>query len=444
MDSITGWNRGVNYGTNHDHHPTRTTAPPTISKMGMKPIGDTILPPPEGFSQNYMGINDTQLYRRLPPGVTMVTGTGSMEKTSSWLTLVILSYLPIPPLGSVLPYIYTAFVAHLFFRSLLVVTIAIFTWAFIATAYAFLLRILDVPIEWPRSKPPIMDELGRRNSTSKKVHISATKDKTTGKYISINRYKKTVNSYGQSSQYGHPRVTKSMMMRDKSIMKNDPSVYWVDFESIFITTALINPLLGIVGMFLSWFSVYALELEPFFTRLVNDADEPEVNILLVMQFLIFAAITLKLGRNTLWLWTAIGVPIYILAVMAPINKAYTNGFQEFEPYLYWLLVTLYFAAWFFRDPFGIDKILEYCHLTPPNSSIFGNDNYNNNNLANKRGGAIGYYNQFESIGIVRAKDPRRNKFYFWSIDGTYLWNAFFSVTILIEVLALYKVIDLST
>lgn len=426
MYSIPGWNRGgmegVNVGSNGNKH-----------TMGlMKPIGDTILPPPKGFTQEYTGLNDTHLYRKLP-NVT----------NSSWLTLLILSYLPIPPLGSVLPYIYTAFVAHLFFRSLLVVTIAIFTWAFVSTAYAFLLRIFDIPIEWPRSKPPIMDQWGRRNSTSKKVHITATKDRSTGKYIGIvNRYKRTINSYGQNSpQYGEPRVTKAMVMRDKSIMKNDPSVYWVDFESIFITTALINPLLGIVGMFLSWFSVYALELEPFFTRSITD-DEPEVNVLLVMEFLIFAVITLKLGRNTLWLWTAFGAPLYILAVMAPINKAYTNGFDEFQPYLYWLLVTIYFSAWFFRDPFGIDKILEYSHLSPPNSSIFGYHDKNDSYSVKHTG--LYNINQFDSVGVSRAKDPRRNNFYFWSIDGTYLWNAFFAVTILVEVLALYKVIDLST
>lgn len=375
-------------------------------------VGDTILPPPEGLPLNYGGENDTALYRRFPTGID----------DNSWFSLLVLSYIPLPPLGSVMPYLYTAFVAHLFFRSLLVVTIAIFAWAFFSTAYAFLLRILDLPVGWPRSKPPMPRETRHR---AKQVHVTISKDPNTGTRRLV-RYRKVVNSSGTTTNYKKSRITETMAMRDKSIMKNDPYVYWVDFESIFVTTALWNPLLGIVGMFLSWFSVYALDLEPFFTRLVSNV--PEVNVLLVMEFVIFAVITLKLGRNTLWLWTAIGTPVYILAVMAPINKAYTHGFDEFYPYLYWLLTTIYFAAWFFRDPFGIEEILEYCHLKPK--------------TANRTSVPGELYNPY---GVtLNKKDPRRNTFYFWSIDGTYFWNAFFAVTILVEALALYKVIDLAT
>jgi hypothetical protein len=214
-------------------------------------------------------------------------------------------------------------------------------------------------------------------------------------------------------------------------MKSDPTVYWVDFETIFITTALWNPILGIVGMFLSWFSVRALDIEPFYTRLV--ADAPEVNVLLVFEFIIFAVITLKLGKNTLWLWTAIGVPVYILAVMAPINQGYTHGYDEFKPYLYWLLVTIYFAAWFFRDPFGIEEILEYGHLNP--KTLRAKYRYDS---------PLYFEHGMQQHPYVDKKDPRRNSYYFWSLDGTYMWNAFFSVTILVMILSLYKVIDLST
>jgi hypothetical protein len=77
--------------------------------------------------------------------------------------------------------------------------------------------------------------------------------------------------------------------------------------------------------------------------------------------------------------------------MAPVFGAYTRGFTKFAPYLFWLLSNIWFSAWFVRDPFA-----------------------------------------------------RKGERFFFSIDGTYAWNAFFSVTIFVLAISLWKVIDIST
>jgi len=376
-----------------------------------KPIGNTILP-----AQNVpmlKGEQDDFIYQNFPE-----------IQDSRWISSFLISHIPLPSIGSIFPYLYCAFVAHLFFRSLVVVAIAIFAWALVTTLYAFVLRILDLPIEWPRSMPPVKESKNVSSVSviqkkNKFVHNKNVKDwaknteemSTIPSYIQVSKYS-AYNIHGMSNSEEQKALTQPWYL------KGHPHKYWVDFEAVFITTALWNPLMGLTGMFLSWFTVRALDLHPFNTRLVTDSGTPEINFLLIVEFLLFAAVTLKLGKNTLWLWTLVGVPIYILGFMAPINKAYTNGYDEFEPYLYWILYTLYFCIWFLRDPFGIQQILETgsaSYINPKKNVMTA-----------------------EPFYIIKQKQEngQKNSYYFWSIDGSYIWNAFFSVTILILVLSL--------
>lgn len=393
--------------------------------MPRKFIGDTILP--ANNVPRYVGEYDDSVYN-----------PSTKRGGTAWLSALLIAHIPLPPLGSMFPYFYCAFVAHLFFRSITVVVIAILVWAVVSTMYALLLKALDLPILWPRYLPPVQEHPEDPSSSiiTKKTMVIHNASPQDWFDASVEARKGTISSRNtktvRTSKGEIIVVTRSEennALGQPWTLKGHYYKYWVDFEDVLVTTALWNPILGIVGMFLSWFTVRALSLQPFNTRLVTDSSVPEVNFLLVVEFLVFALITLKLGKNTLWLWTLIGVPIYILGVMAPMNKAYTHGYDEFEPYLYWLLFTIYFCLWFLRDPFGVQQILETGSLTKSRKKSKPQTDSNT---------------QPFYIVTQKRETGMKNSYYFWSIDGTYMWNAFFSITLLIMIISLYKVIELAT
>jgi hypothetical protein len=157
---------------------------------------------------------------------------------------------------------------------------------------------------------------------------------------------------------------------------------YVDYDYLYFMTGLANPIAGTIGMLVSWYSIRLFDLVPF---------RDEYDWLLVLFFVLFLVIAVHQGKHTAWLALTLGVPVFILAIMAPVFGAYTRGFTKFAPYLFWLLSNIWFSAWFVRDPFA-----------------------------------------------------RKGSRFFFSIDGTYGWNAFFSVTIFVLAISLWKVIDLST
>jgi hypothetical protein len=403
-------------------------------------IGDTILapPPPEALPKGHEGYNDDRLYnnrdwRRVgykgdERGYLQDGGGGGGGGLLSIfrkriphnggqgrLWNIAEALLPIPGAGSILPHLYVPLVAELFFRSVLVVTVAILVWAMFETVLYFLYRITDAPIRWRPVLPPtvsVVDASGRKRSPSHKFWTPV-------------RYPYKEGEVG----------------------------YWVNFEADLIWTALFNPLIGFVGMFVGWYSVYAFSLVPFVTP-IQSFDAPAVDGLLVLQFILFFLIAVHQGRNTAWLAVTFAVPIYILGVMVPMNRSYTHGFHFFAPYLYWLVINIVFSLMFLRDPFGVDETLskkmylEWWHNRTHNladSTIKDTYHVPNETFA-PYGKTLGHVLTGAPGGQVPTVegDPRKNKYYFWSLDGTYAWNAYFAVTSTLFFVSLIKVIILAS
>jgi len=394
------------------HFAASATRPQTRTELA---VGDTILPPPQGLPPDFEGFNDDELYKQRPQ--VHRNYFGATPDAPEWRSTCfqmhqpnvyhwVMAHIPIPGFGSVLPHLYVPMIAHLFFRSWLIAVIMVFVWALVETSLLVFLKWSKAPVRWPRSRRHLLHQQAQART------IKNTAGEETLAWTH------TDDAGGQ---------------------------YWVDFETAFVTVALWNPVLGIAGgVFVDWYIVRALDLPPFNTHLCSS---PCLDGLLIGEFVIFFLVAVKLGRNTAWLCTAIGVPVYILAVMAPINHGYTNGFSEFSPYLYWLLLNGWFALWFLRDPFGIGRLVR----RHKHAKELGDRQYA---LAMQTGGAAAmttletpfypYPLNPHTRAVVPVTDPRKNTYYWWSIDGTYGWNAFFAVVLLVIGVSIYKVIAIST
>jgi len=143
----------------------------------------------------------------VPPGfeglddASVWNGNKEGLDAGQWITTASIACIPVPGAGSYLPHLYIPFVAHLFFRSVLVVWLAVLLWAVCESALYWSLKRYDIPVEWPTKRAIDPDT-------------------------------------GELYEY-------------------------VDHEELIIRTALWNPLWGTVGMLLSWYSVRLFNLEPF-------------------------------------------------------------------------------------------------------------------------------------------------------------------------------------
>jgi len=417
--AFQGWNRGRGVRPipqrkppplNYQHlQPPRPDKTPISNIRLSKPTGDTILPPPEGLPADFYGLDDASLYRKkasIEPRQyfgggkqeditsTTVYGWGSStwnqynhSKMVKWLE----AHIPIPGWGSIMPHIYIPLIAHQFFRSWLIVIIMVAVWAFFETTYLIVLK-------WSKLHPILVGD-----NTNRIIRDASGKE-----------------TYAPSPN-------------------RNTSTSWTDFETRITTTTLFNPIAGIAGIFISWYLIRAVNLPPFDTHL---SSAPSLDPLLISEFAIFFLITAKLGQNTAWLWTAIGVPIYILALMAPVNRGYTHGFSTFSPYLTFLLLNIYVTLWFLRDPFGIGRLIskhQSIYWTQQQQYYYALQQQLH---AGNKNGRVPL--ETPGGGMVFPEDPRKNSYYWWSIDGTYGWNCFFSMTLLVVGLSLYKVIAIAS
>lgn len=263
-----------------------------------------------GVPFDFQGLDDVSLYNGNKEGLDV----------KEWCLTLTFSFIQIPGAGSFLPHLYIPFVAHLFFRSVLIVLLMVLLWALLEMAIYWSIKRFSFPVRWP---------------TNQAI------DPDTGELYD-----------------------------------------YIDYERLYITTGLWNPLIGIIGMGLSWYSVRLFDLDTFTS---------EYTVGLVLFFVGFFFISVHQGINTSWLAMAFAAPVYILGFMAPIMHAYSRDFSEIAPYIFWFIVNVWFTLWFLRDPFA-----------------------------------------------------RKGKKLFFSLDGTYAWNTFFSVTIYLIAVSGWKVIDLST
>ncbi len=236
-----------------------------------------------------------------------------------WFMTLLHAILPIPGAGSYLPHIYVPLVAELFLRSTLIVWLLVLVWAVVEIALYWSLKRFSIPVQWP------------------------TKQALDPETLQVYDY--------------------------------------VDYEDLYITTGLWNPLIGTIGLGVAWYLIRLFDLEPF---------REEYDWLLILFLVLFFFVAVHQGKNTAWLFVTFGLPVFILGIQAPIFGAYTRDFGKFAPYLFWVLVNVWFSIWFVRDPFA-----------------------------------------------------RAGKKMFFSLDGTYAWNAFFATTLLVVATSLWKVIDLS-
>ena len=380
--SFQGWKRGQN-----PHSvPVKHTPRPPIPKQQFKPSGDTILPPPEGLPANYEGFDDSSLFRKKSQTKPR-TYFGTQEENAQqnedilfgWNTAWkqyqhttaakwLIALFPLVGVGSILPHFYVPFIAHLFLRSWLIVLIMVLAYAIFETSYLVLLR-------YSRLHPTL-------NMEDNRVESKNIKDAS-----------------------GTETVT------------NDKGP-WSFFETLMITTALVNPIVGSIGVFCSWYFIRAFDLPPIDTHL---SSSPGVDGLLIAEFIIFYFIVAKWGRNMAWLFMTFGVPIYILALVVPVNRGYSHGFNTFSPYLYWLLINIYLSIWFLRDPFGVLRIREKYRR-----QFLYQQQQRQMALQTQYAGFQPldvplYPTPFGDKAMVHPMDPRKNNFSWWSLDGTYMW-----------------------
>jgi len=425
---IKGWKRGMNISQTkpripRQHQPYRPKIPVSIPN-----VGDTILPPPEGLPPGFEGVDDSALYKTPTPNQRVYYGAengglptspfgkdgalGGYKHSTAYKWLG--AHIPLPGFGSILPHLYVPMVAHLFFRSILIVSIAVLIYAVLETGWLVFIKWSKWRAPWPKSHP------SQKASDTKEARSIAVRD-TSG-----------IETY----EWG------PMHQKD-----GETGGYWVDYETAFVTTALWNPIIGLIGMFIDWYMVQAIQLPPFDTHLCS---EPCLDGLLVAEFIIFFLISVKLGKNTAWLWTAIGVPIFILGVMAPVNRGYTHGFNTFSPYLYWLILNVWVTLWFLRDPFGIGRIIakyKYRHFVWKQQQQYLRTHQSLIGFQPQPLNTPFYPNPLDSRmgqSVVNPEDPRKNGYFWWSIDGTYFWNAFFSMTLMVLGVSIYRVVAIST
>lgn len=164
-----------------------------------------------------------------------------------------------------------------------------------------------------------------------------------------------------------------------------PNHHHATYDLLAAQVIVWNPLSAFFGILTAVFSIDVFGLEK-----LRNCD---VCWELIVQAIIFFIVAVKQGEWTAWCVHNFVVPIVALGGFAVWNGGY-DSYDDFAPYLFWMLMTWYLgAAWLFSN------LLIHAHTTHVKDRVF-----------------------------------------LWSIQGTYGWTVFFTITAYIFVASIYKFI----
>ncbi len=166
----------------------------------------------------------------------------------------------------------------------------------------------------------------------------------------------------------------------------------VVYDSLATQIVIINPLYAIGGLLVGIFSVDAFKLQ--------NIRDCHLCWEVIVQASILFVLAVKHGEYTAWIVHNFIVPVYALVAMAIWNTydgdeplGYTS-FSTFAPYLFWVLFT-----WYIGLTWLVSNLLIGMRTTNIKGRVF-----------------------------------------IWSVQGTYGWTVFFSVTLYIFAVSIYRII----